>query len=144
MVLFADKFVSEGMLHDVLVAAGATDFSIETPPKESPRRWLTEKMTSIWDAVAKSRLKYYCTGNQPDAPSTAARRAAESFVIYNTSRLRDTSGSFASNLRCIAADGDMTRPTQDNYMGYPPECQYEAYQLWMQDTWRFDCPIDVF
>ena len=144
IVLFAANFVSEGMLHDVLVDAGATNFSVETPPKESPRRWLTEKMTSIWDAVAKSGLKYYCTGNQPDAPNTAARRAAESFVIYHTSKLRDTTDSFASKLSCIALDGDMTRPAKDNYMGYPPECQYNAYQLWMQDIWHDECPNEIF
>ena len=146
IVLFADKFVSEGVVHDVLVDAGATTFSVETPPKESPRRWLAEKMMSIWNAVADSGLKYYCSGNQPDAPCTAVKRAAESFVIYHTSRLRDTTDAFASKLSCIALDGDMTRPTQKNYVGYPPECQYDAYRLGMQDIWRFisSSPINRF
>ena len=144
IVLCADTFISESTLHDVLVDAGATDCSIDTPPRDSPRRWLNNKMMAIWDAVAKTKLRYFCTGNQHDAAHVSARHAAESFVIQNASSLPTMDDAFTSKLSCIALDGDhVTMYTQENYMGYPPECQYEAYQLWMQDTWRFECPFDV-
>ena len=144
IVLFADTFVSESTLHDVLVDAGATDCSIDTPPSDSPRRWLNDKMMAIWDAVAKSKLRYFCTGNQPDASHASARRAAKSFVIHNASSLHTMDDAFSSKLSCVASDGDLTMPPRDNYMGYPPEYQANAYHLWMRDIWDIDCPIDVF
>jgi hypothetical protein len=144
IVLLADTFISEGMLHDVLVAAGAIDFSIDTPPKEDPRQWLTDKMTSIWASVANSNLNYFCAGTQPAVSHSASRIAAESFVIDNGSSLTCTDDSIASTLRCVAVDGILRRSTVENYTGYPPECQANAYHLWVQDIWDINCPIDVF
>ena len=144
IVLFADTFTSEGMLHDVLVGAGAINFSIDTPPKESPRQWLTDKMTYIWASLAKSNLKYFCAGTQPVVPHSAARIAAESFVIDNASSLPCMDESFSSTLKCVSVDGISRRQTVENYTGYPPEHQTNAYHLWMQDIWHIDAPIDVF
>ena len=144
IVLFADTFISEGILHDVLVGAGAIDVSIDTPPKENPRQWLTDKMTSIWASVAKSNLKYFCAGSQPVVPHSASRIAAESFVIDNASSLPCMDKPFSSSIRCGAIDGILRRLPIENYTGYPPEYQANAYHLWMRDIWDIDCPIDVF
>ena len=144
IVLFADTFISESMVQDVLVDAGAIVFSVETPPKDSPRRWINEKLISIWDAVANSKLRYYCTGNQPDAVHPSARQAAERFVINSSSRLQTLDKTFSSKISCVTTDGNLTSDPRENFVGYPPEYQANAYHLWMQDIWDIECPIDVF
>ena len=144
IVLLADSFISESMVQDVLVDAGATNVSVEAPPKDSPCRWINEKLISIWDAAANSKLRYYCTGNQPDAAHPSARRAAERYVINNASRAQSIDRTFSSKISCVAADGNLTSAPRENFVGYPPEYQANAYNLWMQDIWDIDVPIDVF
>ena len=145
IILFADAFISEGMLHDILVDAGATSISIETPPQDCARWWLMAKMTSIWDDVANSKLKYYHTGIPVEGSNQIVRDAAAKWIQTNKAGLQnyDTSASFSSKLDCFALDDDIATRDKCFYMGLPPEDQIEAFKLWMKHIWGTDCPIET-
>jgi hypothetical protein len=137
VVLLTDVFISESMLHDILVDAGATSITIETPPHDNPRWWLADKMSDIWDSVANNKLRYYHMGKASEDPENIMAITAQNWVIQNASSIQD-SDSFASELNGFALECNMTKKTRENHLWVPPEFQLGAYQLWLQAAWHND------